>query len=326
MKVVITGASGLLGNNLAAALLERGHQVVAADRVRSVALDDLAVEYIEIDVLDVDTLRAAFEGADVVFHLAAIISIIGDPNGMVRRVNVEGPRNAARAALGVGVGRFVHCSSVHAYDLRACGPSLDEHGPRSTEGHSPAYDRSKYAGECEVQAVVADGLDAVIVNPTGVFGPRDFGGSRVTETMMQLRSGRIPVTVTGGFDFVDVRDVVDGMIGALEHGRTGENYLLSGNRVSIRELRDMVLAVYGIRRPGIDVPLDLVKPLAPLVELLTPAGHTPLFTRDSLHALEYSPAVSHWKATTELGYAARPIHVSVADTLHWMDAHCSAAG
>ncbi|MEZ5381569.1 MAG: NAD-dependent epimerase/dehydratase family protein [Microthrixaceae bacterium] len=318
MRIVVTGANGFLGNNLAAALLDDGHKVVAADRARSAALDDLEVEFAEIDVLDRHSLVAAFDGADAVFHLAAIISITGDPDGTVERVNVQGPRNAAEAALEVGVTRFVHCSSVHAYDLRTCGPSLDETGPRTVNPHAPAYDRTKFAGEQQVRAVVARGLDAVIVNPTGVFGPRDFGGSRIGETMQQLRTGQIPVTVTGGFDFVDVRDVAQGMLGALARGRTGENYLLSGTRISIRELGQLVATVEETRPPRIDIPLGLVKPLAPLVELLTPSGTLPLFTQDSLHALEFSPAVSHYKAATELGYASRPIHVSVGDAMQWM--------
>ncbi|MEO6987461.1 MAG: NAD-dependent epimerase/dehydratase family protein, partial [Aquihabitans sp.] len=212
MRVAVTGASGFLGNNLALALLEQGHQVVAADRARSVALDDLDVDFVEIDVLDPGSLPEAFDGADVVFHLAAIVSITGDPEGFVERVNVQGPRNAARAALEAGVQRFVHCSSVHAFDLRTCGPSLDENGPRTTKPHSPIYDRTKFAGEQQIQAVIADGLDAVIVNPTGVFGVRDYGGSRIFETIHQLRTGQIPVTVAGGFDFVDVADVVGGML------------------------------------------------------------------------------------------------------------------
>ena len=324
--VVITGASGLLGNNLAAALLHEGHTVVAADRVRSIALDDLDVEFTKIDVLDPASLHEAFEGADAVFHLAAIISLTGDPKGIVARVNVQGPRNVARAALEAGVKRFVHCSSVHAYDLHTCGPSLDETGPRTVKPHAPAYDRTKYAGEQQVQAAIACGLDAVIVNPTGVFGPRDFGGSRIGETIQQLRSGKIPVTVSGGFDLVDVRDVALGMIGAFHRGRTGENYLLSGTRVSIRELRQLISAVDGSHRPTMDIPIGLVRSLAPIVEWLTPNGEVPLFTRDSLHALQYSPTVSHYKAATELGYAARPIRVSVADTIHWLDSRCSPGG
>lgn len=325
MRVVITGASGFIGNTLAQAVLDQGHEVIAADRARSVALADLDVEFAEIDVLDPSSLREAFDGADAVFHLAAIISILGDPDGMVQQVNVQGPRNSAQAALDAGVDRFVHCSSVHAFDLHMCGPSLDETGPRTTGDHAPAYDRSKFAGEQQVQAVIAQGLDAVIVNPTGVFGPRDFGGSRIGETIQQLRSGEIPVTVVGGFDFVDVRDVVQGMLGALERGRTGENYLLSGTRISIRELGQLVAHVTGCKAPGIDVPLGLIKPLAPLVERFTPQGKLPLFTRDSLHALEFSPTVSHYKAAIELGYAARPIHVSVQETIEWLDDHGRAA-
>lgn len=325
MKIVITGAAGLVGNNLALALTERGHDVTAADRVRSVALADLDVGFAEIDVLDVDSLRDAFAGADVVFHLAAIISILGDPDGMVGRVNVQGPANAARAALDAGVTRFVHCSSVHAFDLKRCGVSLDETGPRTTEPDSPAYDRSKYAGELEIHKAIDAGLDAVIVNPSGVFGPRDFGVSRVGETILQLRSGRIPVTVTGGFDFVDVRDVVDGMIRALEDGRTGENYLLSGTKITIRDLQQLVRSISGSAGLALDIPRVVVEPLAPLVEALTPKDRMPLFTRDSLHALRHSPLISHYKATTELGYAARPIHVSVADTLAWFDEHLPGA-
>lgn len=319
MRVVITGASGFLGNNLAAALLDEGHTVVAADRVRANALDDLDAEFAEIDVLDPASLRVAFEGADAVFHLAAIISLMGDPDGIVRRVNVEGPRNAARAAREAGVQRFVHCSSVHAYDLQTCGPSLDETGPRTLNAQSPVYDRTKYAGEQQIQAAVEDGLDAVIVNPTGVIGPRDFNGSRMAETIAQLRSGKIPVTITGGFDFVDVRDVVPGMISAFQRGRTGENYLLSGTRISIRELRQLVAVVDGSKRSVMDIPIELVRSLAPLVEFFTPKSKVPLFTRDSLHALQYSPSVSHYKAATEFGYAARPIHQTIADTIHWMD-------
>ncbi len=319
MKIVITGGSGLVGNNLARRLVDDGHTVTVADRTSGPAVADLDVDFVEIDVLDPATLHSAFEGADVVFHLAAIISITGDADGMVRRVNIEGPANAARVAREVGVARFVHCSSVHAYDLRTCGPSLDESGPRTTDDASPVYDRTKYAGELQVRAEIEAGLDAVIVNPSGVFGPYDFGPSRVTEMLLQLRSGRIPVTVAAGFDFVDVRDVVDGMVAAMEHGRTGENYLLSGNRITIHELRQLVLAGADRVWPTLDIPLPVVKPLAPLVEALTPKDALPLFTRESLHALEHSPVISHYKATTELGYASRPIHISVAETLAWLD-------
>ena len=112
--------------------------------------------------------------------------------------------------MACGVSRFVHCSSVHAFDLRGCGPELTEAGPRATEERSPAYDRSKNDGENEVRAAVAEGLDAVIVNPTGVVGPHDYAPSQMGELLLQFRDRKIPVNIGGGFDFVDVRDLVAG--------------------------------------------------------------------------------------------------------------------
>ncbi len=315
----MTGAYGHVGANLVRALLAADWEVRAADRRRTDALVGLDVEHVDVDVLDPGSLRAAFADADVVFHLAAVISIVGDPTGVVWRVNVEGPGNAAEAALACDVGRFVHCSSVHAFDLEKCGPSIDETAARAVGDHAPAYDRSKNAGESSVRRVIEKGLDAVIVNPTGVIGPHDYGPSRMGETLVRLAERKIPVNVPGGFDFVDVRDLVTGMVSAAERGRTGENYLLSGTRLSIKELGRLVADSTGVRPPRIDLPMRLVAPLAPLVLRLTPDDRTPLFTPDAMHALRYSPDASHHLAARELGYVARPIHETVADTLSWFD-------
>lgn len=321
MRAVITGASGFLGAHLARTLKDRGVEVRAADRSRGPALDDVDVEFVEIDVLDPASLRAAFEGQDRVFHLAAIISIVGDPTGEVWRVNVHGPRNAATVAFECGVGRFVHCSSVHSFDLERCGPSLDESGLPTTHPDAPAYDRSKRAGEEAVRLVVQKGLDAVVVNPTGIIGPDDRGPSRMGETVLQFMTRKIPVGITGQFDFVDVRDVVEGLIAAGDRGRTGENYLLSGSRLSIRELGMLVERYSGVPVPPLSIPLRLVTPLAPLVMQIEQRTKKPIFTPDAMHALKYSPVVSHYRAATELGYRSRPIHETVRDTVAWFESN-----
>ncbi|HNE73755.1 MAG TPA: NAD-dependent epimerase/dehydratase family protein [Microthrixaceae bacterium] len=321
MRAVITGASGFLGAHLARTLKDRGVEVRAADRSRGPALDDVDVEFVEIDVLDPASLRAAFEGQDRVFHLAAIISIVGDPTGEVWRVNVHGPRNAATVAFECGGGRFVHCSSVHSFDLERCGPSLDESGLPTTHPDAPAYDRSKRAGEEAVRLVVQKGLDAVVVNPTGIIGPDDRGPSRMGETVLQFMTRKIPVGITGQFDFVDVRDVVEGLIAAGDRGRTGENYLLSGSRLSIRELGMLVERYSGVPVPPLSIPLRLVTPLAPLVMQIEQRTKKPIFTPDALHALKYSPVVSHYRAATELGYRSRPIHETVRDTVAWFESN-----
>jgi dihydroflavonol-4-reductase len=321
MLTVVTGAYGHVGANLVRALLDRGDEVRAADKRQTEALAGLDVEHVPVDVLEPESLEKAFDGADTVFHLAALISITGDPTGIVRRVNVEGPRNATQAALACGVSRFIHCSSAHAFDLERCGPELTEAGPRAIGDHAPSYDRSKNEGENQVRAAIAKGLDAVIVNPTAVVGPHDYGPSRMGELLLQYRDRKIPVNISGGFDFVDVRDLVAGMLAAEQSGHTGENYLLSGHRHNADELAKLAGQVTGVKAPRISVPVSLVSGLAPLVLKLTPSDRTPLVTPDSMHAVRYAPSVCHYKASKELGYLARPFIETIRDTYAWFDDH-----
>jgi dihydroflavonol-4-reductase len=304
---------------LVRALVERGDEVRVADKRKTESLAGLDVEHMHVDVLDPDLLERAFAGADTVFHLAAIISIVGDPTGEVHRTNVEGPRNASRAALACGVKRFVHCSSVHAFDLERCGPELTETAPRATMAHVPAYDRSKNEGENEVRAAIAEGLDAVIVNPSGIIGPNDHEPSRLGALLLQMRDRTLPVNIRGGFDFVDARDVVAGMLSAERSGQTGENYILSGHRLSINEIAGLAERVTGVEGPRITMPLSIITGLAPLVVKLTPADETPLITPDSMHALRYSPSVCHYKASKELGYLPRPFFHTIRDTYAWFE-------
>jgi dihydroflavonol-4-reductase len=185
--------------------------------------------------------------------------------------------------------------------------------------HAPAYDRSKNEGENEVRATIAKGLDAVIVNPTAIIGPHDYGPSRMGELLLQYRARKIPVNIGGAFDFVDVRDLVAGMLAAEQSGRTGENYLLSGHRHTADELARLASQVSGVKAPRISAPLSLVSALAPLVLKLTPSDKIPLVTPESLHALQYAPTVCHYKASKELGYLARPLIETVRDTYAWFD-------
>jgi len=308
-----------VGANLVRALLERGDQVRVVDKRKTESLAGLEVEHLQVDVTDRESLNKAFVGADTVFHLAALISIIGDPTGEVHRTNVEGPRNASRAALACGVKRFVHCSSVHAYDLERCWPELTEASERATMDHCPAYDRSKNAGENQVRGAIAEGLDAVIVNPSGIIGPHDYEPSRLGELLIQLRDQKLPVSIRAGFDFVDVRDVVAGMLAAERSGRTGENYILSGHRLSMDELAEVAQRITGVEGPHISMPISIVTGLAPLFLRLTHEGQTPLITPESVHALRYSPSICHYHASKELGYLARPFFETIRDTYAWFE-------
>jgi dihydroflavonol-4-reductase len=310
--IVVTGAAGHVGANLVRELLERGSRVRAVVRREATSLKGLGIEQVRGDVLAPETLRAAFEGAEIIYHLAARISIVGDPDGLVARTNVTGAENVARAALRSGVRRLVHVSSIHAFEQHPLRRPLDETRNRCVAARHYAYDRSKAAGEAAVRAVVKEGLDAVIVNPTGVIGPYDFAPSRMGQVFLDLAHRRLPALVDGGFNWVDAGDVALGAMAACERGRTGESYILGGHWASVRHLAQLAEDVTAVRAPRWTTPMSLARVAAPFAELYSRLTSTePLFTREALGALRGNRSVRIDKAQRELGYAPRPLRSSV---------------
>lgn len=315
MTVLVTGASGHIGGVLVRALLERGRAVRALVHSDKAALEGLEgdLELVPGDVLDRAAMDRACAGVETVFHLAALISIVGDPDGSVAAVNVQGPRNVAEAALAAGVRKMVHVSSVHAFDINSADEQITEASARVVAG-APAYDRSKDAGEEQVREVISQGLDAVIVNPGGVLGPFDFVPSRMGTFFLQLAGGSLPGLVPGGFSWVDVRDVVASILAAEERGRCGENYLLTGPWCSIADVAGHAEAVTGVRAPGFTVPLWLAMLAAPGMTLWAKlTGAEPLYTREALHAVTACRNISWQKAADELGHSPRPLESTIRD-------------
>jgi len=318
VTTVVTGASGFLGGAVVRELIARDREVRAVDLHRGPTLNGLDVEFVHGDVLDRPSLDIVFEDAGAVYHLAALISITGDPDGRVHRVNVDGVRNVAEASIDAGVRRLIHCSSVHAYDLEILTDLLSETSPRATAPDLPAYDRSKAAGEAVLREAADGGLDAVVVNPTGIIGPYDFAPSRMGLVFQALFRGRLPALIKGGFDWVDSRDVASAMVTAESRGRTGENYLLPGHHLSISDLAAVAEQVSEVSKPRWTIPMGLARVWSPLGDVLGRRSESPLwYTSDSLHALEHSPAVSCKKALEELGHSPRPVDETVGDIYRW---------
>ena len=247
--VAITGATGHVGSNLVRQLVARGDTVRALTRNPDpVELRGLSVEKVAGDVSSGQGLDALLDGAELVFHLAAQISIVGPMNGLVHKVNVDGARNVAAAAKRAGVRRMVHCCSVHVFEPAPFHEPTDEARARVQRGEAPAYDVSKAEGEAVVRQAVAEGLDAVIVHPSGVMGPYDFKPSRMGHVLLKLYRRRLPALLAGGFDWVDARDVSAGMLAAAERGRTGESYLLTGHYRTVAQVADVAQSITGV--PG----------------------------------------------------------------------------
>lgn len=319
MTTLVTGATGHVGGNLVRALLERGHRVRALVRDGTAAVHGLDVECVRGSVEDRASLDAAMRGVSDVYHLAAIISILGDRGGALTRVNVEGVRAVARAARHAGVRRMIHMSSCHAFDLDWGPGAIDETVPRP-KATDPFYNRSKALGEAALREEIAAGLDAVIVNPTGVIGPFDFGPSRMGRFFLALARGRLPGLIEGGFDFVDVRDLAATTIAAAERGRTGENYLVGGAYVAVREVARTAAGVLGLPVPRLVSPMWLARVGAPVMDAFGRAtGREPLYTSESLHALR-AGRINSDRAKAELGHAPRPLGDTIRDVYAWFEA------
>jgi len=318
--ILVTGATGHIGNVLVRKLLDRGEETRALvwRGEDASSIQGLDVETVEGDVLEPESLKSAFQDVDRVFHLAGLISILPGQNPLVWRINVEGTRNVLAQARRSGVKRLVYTSSIHAISRATHGVVIDEALPFDPDNPYGEYDRSKAMASLEVQKAAREGLDAVIVCPTGVIGPGDYRHSEMGEVIHDAAVGRVMYYVEGAYDFVDVRDVCDGLILAEEKGRPGESYILSGHKISVRHLLDRVKRVTGKTFKRIKIPFGLAELAAnvtPFYYRLTKSK--PRFTSYSLEVLRSNSDISHAKATRELGYRPRSLQETIADTVKW---------
>ena len=318
--VAVTGAAGHIGANLVRGLLAQGRRVRALVREHTAGIDGLPVEVVRCDVTDAQACRRALAGAQIVYHLAARISVGWDPPKPVEAVNLGGTRNVVEACLACGVQRLVHFSSIHAFSADPVDGVIDESRPLAlNQPQTLIYDRTKAEAERQVVAAVARGLDAVIVNPSSVIGPFDFMPSAMGEVLLDLARGHFPALVgDAGFDWVDVRDVVASALVAECRGRKGEHYLLSGRWLSLVELARLWSRVSGAKVPRMVAPMWLARAAAPFAATWARLWRRrPLFTSDSLRVLRNHRQISHACANAELGHNPRPLEETLRDTYQW---------
>jgi dihydroflavonol-4-reductase len=319
MKIAVTGANGHVGVNLCKSLIEQGHQVKALTHRHSQGLQQIPVCIINGDLLDRKSLEPLLEEVEVVFHLAAKISIIGDRDGMVKRINAEGTRNILSVAGDCKVKRFIHFSSIHAFRQHPQHQPLDETRPL-VENEGFAYDRSKAEGERAVMEAVKNGLDAVVLSPTAIIGPADPEPSLIGNAVIDIYNHKIPSLVPGGYDWVDVRDIVSAAISAIDNGRTGEKYLLSGHWHSLQEFSKLIQLHTGRKTVHTVLPMWIARFGLPFITLYSElSGTKPLYTSESLTIIsEGNCMISNVKARNELNFNPRPLTETIEDFLVWL--------
>jgi dihydroflavonol-4-reductase len=321
MKIAVTGASGHIGNCLVRELKKQGAGIKALVHNFRDDLDKMDVELIQGNLLEPESLISLCEGVDVVFHLGAQIAIENRSSELVYKTNVTGTKNIIKAANNGGVKKFIHFSSIHAFQTKPSDRILDE--TRSlVETNRTIYEFTKAEGEREVMKAVKEGLNAVILNPTAVIGPFDCRGSLLGQALLKIYKNKLPFLVSGGYNWVDVRDVVSASIQAIESGRMGEKYILSGEFCSLQDLSVMINKISACKIPVI-VPVSLARLACPFFQIYSSVTKKePLYTYQSLDILVNSPAnISNAKAREELGYEPRPLEQTLTDTFNWYRAN-----
>ncbi len=263
MKALITGGTGFLGANLVDGLTAAGHaaRILRRESSRLDALAGLSYEDAMGDILDFESLLPAMEGCEWVFHVAAVSDYWRQGVDWLYKVNVEGTQTVLRAAQQAGVKRLVYTSSVAALGVPADGVVADETHTFNIPPGRFRYGHSKHLAELEVQKAVQAGLEAVIVNPAVIIGPRDLNkisGSIVIEVARGLLRFYLP----GGVNYVAVEDVVAGHMGAAARGRVGERYILGHQNLTHRVAIDTIREVTGGPTPLFSFPRWAIEPTA----------------------------------------------------------------
>lgn len=325
MRVVVTGATGLLGGNLALLLADAGHEVVATRRATSRTDHlDRPIRWVEADLSDVDALTRAFEGADAVFHCAAAVSIRYEIEPWLEQANVVGTENVITAVQRAGAGRLVYCSTIAVLGVSPTGEPSDETAPYNFEeyGLADAYVRTKRQAQERVDQAIAEGLDAVVVHPSFMLGPYDARPSS-GQLIVNVVRGRVPGYTLGRNNFSDVRDVARGAIAAWERGGRGEHYILGGHNLTYQQIFERIAQVAGVRPPRIRFPDALTRGAGLLGELAQRISgrDMPLNKSTSRWSLEPNFVFTSAKAERELGYRISPLEPAIADAIDWLRAH-----
>ncbi|NLF80074.1 MAG: NAD-dependent epimerase/dehydratase family protein [Clostridia bacterium] len=322
---IVTGASGHLGNTIVKKLCEQGETIrcLVMPGDPSPALAGLPVQSVAGDICDLPSLDQLFSGLDdreiYVIHTAGIVSIASHFMQKVYDVNVTGTANIIAKCQQYAVKRLIYISSVHAIPELPTGEMISEINDFDPERVVGLYAKTKAEASRLVLDAAKKGLDGVVIHPSGIGGPNDYGHGHLTQLVMDFLDGRLTAGIQGGYDFVDVRDVADGVIAAVEQAKSGECYILSNRFCSVPELLDIVAETSGKKRVRTILPLWFAKATAPLAELWYKLmKQPPLFTKYSLFTLTSNALFSHQKAARELNYRPRNFRETVADTVRFL--------
>lgn len=321
MRAVVTGGAGFVGSHVVRRLLGEGLEVVVVDlpNARLDNLTGLAVRHHPADIRIPGSVRAALDGCDVLFHLAATPRLWEPDRNEYRRVNTEGTRNVLAAAAEAHVPRVVYTSTESIIGPSKDGAVCNEDTVSREEEMVGPYCLSKFLAERAAVEAAERGLDVVIVNPTVPVGPGDINQSPPAKMILEFLHGKIPAYIDCHINIVDVRDAAEGHLLAWKKGARGRRYILAGENVSVRRIFEMVGEIVGRKPPRIRLPLWFALGAAYVSEFIADhVTHRP--PRANVTGVKLAKHFMHFdasRAVHELGYRPSPVRQALADAVAW---------
>jgi len=318
--LLVTGATGFLGEHLCRALMQSGHRVRGLARSRSRVLEDIGVEHVRGDVLDGPELDRALEGVSGVFHLAGAVSRDPDDAQRMMRLHVDGTRRVLERMAAAKIRRMVLASTSGTIGVSKNEEILDENAPYAEEivAGWPYYASKIYQERLAFEHGKRLGIEVVAVNPSLLLGPGDRRLSSTGDVRKFIRR-QVPVVPDGGINFVDARDAAHATAAALERGRPGERYLLGGPNWRMKEFFARLGRVANVAPPFLKLPAKWNRWGASLVEeLYRHRGKEPPIDRISVEMSEHFWWIDSSKAERELGFSARDPQLTLIDTVNYL--------
>jgi dihydroflavonol-4-reductase len=324
-QVLLTGGTGFIGGHIAWSLVQHGYEVVALTRPGSnMTWGHDSLKTCLGDVSDLASVRAALAGCDAVIHAAANYTLWSKDPSRIYEANVQGTLNVLGAAVDAGVERIVHTSTVGTTRFRKDSPAseLDVAGPQSIVGH---YKRSKYEAERVALRLARHGAPIVIVNPTAPVGSGDVKPTPTGRIIVNFLQGRLPAFVDTGLNFVDVGDVAEGHVLALENGRPGERYLLgnANGNMTLSELLARLSKITALPAPRWQIPHAVARVMASIDGLIEGGllQREPRIPMEGVRMAHQKMWVDPSKAIRELGMPQHSVDEALIQAVDWFVHH-----
>lgn len=323
MKFIVTGSTGYLGRVFIEELFKqniRPIKILVRSEEAFKTFQDYKMEIAVGSLLDRDFLEKEINEGDIVFHLAAMIDIVGDNTDLIYKTNVDATKLLADVCLEKNVEKFIYTSSSSAIDVSKIKKGFIS----EPESYSPNNVIGDYA---KTKAIATDyvlklanetELNAVVVMPSLIIGPKDYRVSEIGDLMIKYYKKRYSAFVRGSYNFVDVRDVAKGLINAYKLGKKGQAYLLTGETLTIREMFNILRTLTTKTKRHIYIPLPIIILIMPFINLYYKVKKTnPLFTKTSLKIINQNSNFSNAKAKRDLKFESRSVNFSFIDMLNW---------